>query len=208
MRLIDPIAAKAVFFLILSAFDVCFLLTGYGLLRALRVSVNWVTWLFGGALISVSLIACLAVLRPGLLPAQFRIIGNPMGAIAFFIAVYAAGQWLARQWFLRVKQRASQWLKQFSKNILIFLRAHHVFFGWIIVAGALAHIVFFLPALTRISLYEEITGFIALGALGLMVLLGAWLWIMSLRKKRMPQMLHTTHALLTIVFFGALLLHI
>ncbi|HEX7733607.1 MAG TPA: hypothetical protein VF458_02045 [Ktedonobacteraceae bacterium] len=208
MRLIDPIFAKAVLFLILSAFDVFFLLTGYGLLRALRVSVNWVTWLIGGFLITLSLAACLAVLQPGLFPSRFRIIGNPIGAIAFFIAVYAASQWITRQWFLRVKQSASQWLKQFSKNILIFLRKHHVFFGWIVAAGSLAHMVFFMPVLTRISLYEEITGFIALGTLALMALLGAWLWIMSLCKQRMPRIVHTIHALLTIVFFIALLLHI
>jgi len=66
-----------------------------------------------------------------------------------------------------------------------------------------------LPVLTRTSLYEEITGFIALGSLIVIALLGAWLWIESaLLKRRMPKVVHTTHALLTIVFFVVLLLHI
>lgn len=206
MRLIDPIVAKAVLFMFLSIFDVCFFLAGYALLRALRISVNWATWLIGSFLMALSL---LAGLHPGLLPSPLSRIGNPLGAMAFFVAVYAACQWITRQWFLRIKQSTNKWLKQSSKNVLLFLRKHHLFFGWVVAAGSLAHIVFFLPVLTDVSLYEEITGFLALGSLTVIALLGTWLWIeLSLLKRRMPKGVHTTHALLTIVFFVALLLHI
>lgn len=91
----------------------------------------------------------------------------------------------------------------------MFLRKHHIFFGWIIGAGSIAHMAIFLPILTRISVYETITGFIAIGILGLMVLLGAWLWIQTaLYKRRMPKIVHTVHSSLTIAFFLVLFLHI
>jgi hypothetical protein len=125
------------------------------------------------------------------------------------VAVYAASQWATRQWYRRVKKDASQWLKQASKNVLMFLRKHHQFFGWIVGAGSLAHMIFFFPIMTRISLYEEITGFIAIGILVLIALLGVWLWIeSSLRKRRMPKAVHTIHSALTIAFFIMLFLHI
>lgn len=209
MRPIESILTKAVLFLILSGFDLCFLLTSYSVLRVLRISVNWITWIAGSLLIAVGLAACLAIARPDLLPPLFKRLGNPMGAIAVFVAVYAASQWLMRQWFLLVKKDARQWLKTSSKNVLMFLRKHHVFFGWIVGVGSLAHMVFYLPVLVRISLYEEITGFVAIGILTLIALLGLWLWIeTSLRKRRMPHIVHTIHAALTIAFFVVLFLHI
>ena len=112
MRPIEPILAKSVLFLILSGFDICFLLSSYGILRALRISVNWITWIAGSMIITIGLGVCLAIARPGLLPSPFRALGNPMGAIAFFVAVYAACQWITRQWFLRIKKGAGQWLKE------------------------------------------------------------------------------------------------
>lgn len=205
---ISRILAKSILFLILGGFNLGFLLASYGILRALRISVNWITWIVGSLIIIISGAMCLAIMRPGLLPSQFRTIGNPIGAVACMVAVYAASQWIGRQWFLRMKG-ARQWLKQFSKNVLMFLREHHMFFGWVVGAGAIAHMVFFLPSLVRISLYEEITGFIAIGILALIALLGLWLWIeTSLRKQRMPRMMHTIHSILAIAFFVVLFLHI
>ncbi len=96
-----------------------------------------------------------------------------------------------------------------KKNVLLFLRKHHQFFGWIVVAGAVGHMVFFFPILSTISVYEEVTGFIAIGILALSVILGMWLWIeSSWRKRRMPKAVHTLHAALTIAFFLVLFLHI
>ena len=209
MRPVEALFTRSVLLLILCGFDFCFLLTSYGVLRVLRVSVNWITWIAGSLIIAVSVAVCLAVLWPHLLPTQLRGEGNLVGLVALFVAVYAASQWVMRQWFLRVKKDAGQWLKQSSKDVLIFLRKHHTFFGWIVGAGAAAHMVFYLPRLVQISLYEEITGFIAIGILALITLLGVWLWIeSSLRKKRMPQAIHTLHSSLAIAFFIVLFLHI
>jgi len=69
--------------------------------------------------------------------------------------------------------------------------------------------VFFFPILSRMSGYEEITGFIAIGILALSVILGVWLWIeSSWRKRRTPKAVHTLHSALSIAFFVVLFLHI
>lgn len=209
MRPVESILTRSMLLLILCGFDFCFLLTSYGVLRALRISVNWMTWIAGSLIIMASMAVCLTIALPHLLPEQFKAGGNLLGAIAFLVAVYAASQWTTRQWYLRAKKDASQWLKQASKNVLMFLRKHHQFFGWVVGAGSLAHMIFFFPIMARISLYEEITGFIAIGILVLIALLGVWLWIESaLRKRRMPRAVHTIHSTLTIAFFIMLFLHI
>lgn len=134
--------------------------------------------------------------------------GNLLGLLAFFVAVYAASQWTTRQWYRQAKEDASQWLKQFSKNVLMFLRQHHIFFGWVVGAGSPVHMMVFFPILERISVYEEVTGLLAMGILALMVLLGARLWIETTLRRRMPKAVHTIHSALTIAFFAVLFLHI
>lgn len=209
MRPVETMFTRSVLLLILCGFDFCFLLTSYGVLRVLRISVNWMTWIVGSLIITASVALCLAIALPNLLPGQAKESGNLLGALAFFVAVYAASQWTTRQWYLRVKKGAGQWLKQSSKNVLMFLRKHHIFFGWVVGAGSVAHMIFFFPILEQIDFYEEVTGFIAMGILALIVLLGAWLWIeTTLRRRRMPKAVHTIHSALTIAFFVVLFLHI
>lgn len=209
MRPLDIMAARSVLLLILCGIDFCVLLGGYGVLRVLRLSVNWVTWLIGSLIIVLSLGVCLGVAMPDMTSKWLGAGGKVVGALSFLIAVYAASQWTTRQWYVRVKQQASKWLIQRSKELLMFLRKHHQFFGWIVAAGAVGHMVFFFPILSRISIYEEITGFIAIGILALMVLLGLWLWIETAwRKRRMPKAVHTVHSALTIAFFVVLFLHL
>lgn len=206
---IKTLITRSTLLLILSGFDFCFLLIAYSVLRALRISVNWTTWIAGGLIISASLALCVHVAFPDMFPDPIRAGGNILGALAFFVAVYSACQWITRQWFLRVKKSADERLRLFVKNVLMFVREHHIFFGLVVGAGALAHLVFFLPVLEHIGLYEEVTGFIAIGILALIALLGLWLWIEgTLRKRRMPRLVHTIHSALTIAFFVVLFLHI
>lgn len=209
MRPLDIMAARSVLLMILCGIDFCVLLGGYGVLRALRISVNWVTWMIGSGIIVLSLGVCLGIALPDLASRWLNAGGKVVGALSFLIAVYAASQWTTRQWYVRIKQQAGKWLIQHSRDLLMFLRKHHQFFGWIVAAGAVGHMVFFFPILSRISIYEEITGFIAIGILALMVLLGLWLWIeTTLRRRRMPKAIHTLHSVLTIAFFVALFLHL
>jgi|GEM_PF-1770940 len=209
MRPVDVILMRSVLLLILCGLDFGFLLVGYSVLRVLRISVNWVTWIAGSFIIELSLGVCVAILIPGLDPGGVGRAGNLVGALSFFIAVYAASQWIMRQWYVSIKRQAGKWVAQASKNLLMFLRKHHQFFGWIVLAGAVGHMVFFFPVLSRMSGYEEITGFIAIGILALSVILGIWLWIeSSWRKRRTPKAVHTLHSALTIAFFVVLFLHI
>jgi len=209
MRPVDTMLMRSVLLLILCGIDFAFLLGGYRVLRLLHISVNWVTWIIGSFIIELSLAVCVAILIPALVPMGVGRAGNLVGALSFFIAVYAASQWMIRQWYLNIKRRAGKWLVQASKNLLMFLRKHHQFFGWIVLAGAIGHMVFFFPILSRMSGYEETTGFIAIGILALSVILGVWLWIeSSWRKQRTPKVVYTLHSALTIAFFVALFLHI
>jgi hypothetical protein len=209
MRPIDTMLMRSVLLLILCGIDFAFLLGGYSILRILHISVNWVTWIIGSFIIELSLAVCVAILIPTLVPMGIGRAGNLVGVLSFFIAVYAASQWIIRQWYLNIKRQSRKWLVQASKNLLMFLRKHHQFFGWIVLAGAVGHMVFFFPILSRMSGYEEVTGFIAIGILALLVILGVWLWIeSSWRKQRTPKVVHTLHSALTIAFFIALFLHI
>ena len=206
MRSADAIIVRSILLLILCGINFGFFLVGYSVLRYLRISVNWVTWIIGSGIIALSLGVCLAIFLPGL--ANFHFAGNLVGLLSLLVAVYAASQWVTRQWFVKMKRRAEKWLVQASKQVLMFLRKQHVFFGWIVVAGAVGHMVFFFPTLSNINTYEEITGFIAIGILALMVILGSWLWLQtSWRKQRMPKTIHTLHSALTIAFFLTLFLH-
>lgn len=209
MQPIETFVLRSALLPLLCIIDFCLLLGGYAVLRLLRIPVDWVTRVVGSFIIAVSAAVCLGILLPGLIPRQFNNSGNMVGFFSFFVAVYAVNQWTLRQWYVWVKKRAGVWVRQSSKHVLLFLRKHHLLFGWVVAAGAIGHLVFFVPTLSRISLYEEITGFLAIGILGLIVLLGFWLWIeTSLRRRRMPASVHTIHAALSIAFFLVLFLHI
>ena len=205
---IETILMTSVLLLVLCGISFGVLLALYRLLRLVHISVDWVTWVLGGLILVLCVIFCLSGLVPGIVPDWLSKGNSLTGVLAFFIAAYAASQWIARQWYVRMKQRTSKWLVQGARKVLLFLRKHHQFFGCIVAAGVVAHMVFFLPFLARISVYEEVTGFLAMGILALVVVLGAWLWFVStVRKKNMSRVIHTIHAGLTVAFFAVLFLH-
>src|SRR5439155_21699712 len=133
---------------------------------------------------------------------------NLLGLVSFLVAVYSASQWTTRQWYVRTRKRTISLLVKGSRNILLFLRKHHTFFGWVVALTAIGHTVYYLPILSQVRQYEVITGFIALGILALSVLLGMWMWLhVTVRKQRMPQRVHAIHSILTIGFFVTLMVH-
>lgn len=209
MRSLESIAARSVLLLILCALDFGLLLAGYGLLRLLRLPVHQLTRVIGGAIIALSLGVCLSVAL-SMQTARWPGGGSKIvGALSFLVAVYAAGQWAMRRWYVWIKQQAGARVIRATRDCLVFLRTQHLFFGWVVGAGALGHLVFFFPVLAHTSVYEEITGFVALGILALMVLLGLCLWFVStVRKQRIPGAVRGVHAALAIAFFLALFLHI
>lgn len=209
MRSLDSIATRSVLLLILCGIGFCLLLAGYGLLRLLRLPVNQFARVIGGAIIALSLGICLSMALSAQ-TARWPGGGSKIvGALSFLVAVYAASQWTMRRWYVWIKQQAGAWVVRSTRDFLVFLRTQHLFFGWVVAAGALGHMVFFFPALAHTSVYEEVTGFVALGILALMVLLGLWLWFVSVvRKQRIPGVVRSVHAILAIAFFLALFLHI
>jgi hypothetical protein len=193
---------------ILIALDsACFVL-GYGLLRFLHISADWVVWALGFVLIVASLALAYAYVTATLTSRDFHL-SNTFGEWSFYIAVFAAGQWIIRQWYLIVKKHTKAWLAQQSRLFLIFVRKHHSFFGWLVFAGAVAHMVVFLPNIAEEHGYEIVTGFIAIGILVLSILLGLWIWfVRSIRKQRPPKMIQTIHSWLSIAFLVVVVLHI
>lgn len=209
MRSLDSLVARSVFLLILCGVDFCMLLGGYGVLRLLRLPVNQLTRILGSVIIVLSLGICLGMVLP-VQASRWSAAGSKgVGALSFLVAVYAASQWVMRRWYVWVKQQAGKWLVRSAREFLVFLRTQHLFFGWIVAAGAIGHMVFFFSAPGRLSLYEEISGFVALGLLTLMVLLGLWLWfVTTVRRQRLPQGVRVVHSALALAFFLALFLHI
>ncbi|HTK12030.1 MAG TPA: hypothetical protein VL485_32965 [Ktedonobacteraceae bacterium] len=211
------------------------LLVGYQLLRTIKISPNWVTWIIGTFIMAGCITLCIWLFIPhastGALPASNvpgsersiagrfgflltrfsnpRIFVNVLGAVSVVMGVYAAAQWLARQGFVAVKKRATTIFVQPARNFLLFIRKQHQFLGWLAVIAAATHMIGYLPTLFHNQQYEIVTGFIAIGILALMAILGTWIWVdNSLRKHNTPKLLKTIHASLTLVFFLLLILHI
>jgi hypothetical protein len=205
MSFAESMLIRSVFYCILSTIDFFLLLSAYGILHFLHISVNWTTRIIGSVLILTSVLVILSFLLPQLSP--FRVTEALLAVLSFLVAVYTAGQWVTRQWYIQIKKRTKSRIVLWSKNALLFLRKHHEFFGWIITFTALAHMVFFLPVIASVREYEIVTGFIALGILVVSVLLGLWIWYWRRTKKSLPKTVHTIHAALTITFFIALFLH-
>jgi hypothetical protein len=199
---------RAILSCILLAVASVFFLGGYSILRALRISVNWTVWIFGYVIIVASVAVCYVVSTPTY---SLRDVGygNLLAVFSFGIAGYAASQWVSRHWYVFIKKHTRSFIVKGSRNFFLFVRKHHMFFGWIVVAAAVAHMVVYLPIFAAANNYEIVTGFIAIGILALSVLLGLWIWfVTSVQKKRTPRFVHATHSLLTIAFLVALAIHI
>src|SRR5437763_3407556 len=160
---------------ILIVLNSVFFLGGYSLLRILRISVNWVVWIFGYLIIVASAALCYSVSSPIYSSLEARA-GNILGTLSFLIAMYAVSQWISRQWYVFIKKRALSFAAQQSRNFLLFVRKHHPFFGWIVAATAVAHMTVYLPRLSEVRDYEVTTGFIAIGLLALSIPFGVWIW--------------------------------
>jgi len=208
MYFAETLLVRSVFYTILATIDFFILLGSYGFLRLIRFSVNWATWLIGSLIILDSSLLCLSFVFPQHL-LQYRGSEKILGLLAFLVAVYTAAQWVTRKWYIVVKKQTSAAIVQGSRSVLMFLRQHHQFFGWVVFCAALAHTVFFLPSVFNIGVrnYEYITGFITLAILSLSVVLGVWMWARTRLRQRVSKTLHNVHASLTIAFFVVLFMH-
>jgi hypothetical protein len=204
MPIITATVLSLVLFFMLALIGFFFLIGSYALLRLLRVPVNWITWVIGTLIMAASVVFTISVLTPGHLSISSHDSGL-LGGLSFLVAVYSAGQWAMRRWYVSIKKHTASFLVKGSRDILLFLRKHHPFFGWIVALAAIGHMVYYLPILSAFTEYVIITGFVALGTLIVLVLLGGWIWVQAaVRKQRIPKVVYRVHSALAIVFFVTL----
>ncbi len=206
MLTLNTLIGRSILVVVISTIDFFCLIGSYGLLRLLHISVNWITWIIGTFLIVVSTLFCLSLIAPVGVSADLGT-SNLLGFIAFLIAVDSWSQWIARRSYLLFKRGALPWLTQRVRNAFLFLRKQHQFLGWLVVITAAAHALYFLPILARVSLYEVITGFIALAILALGAGLGWWIEL-AVRRKRASQRLRLLHFVVAIAFVLAFIVHV
>ncbi len=190
--------------LILIAVDTFVFLGGYAVLRGLGISVHWVTWIIGGLFMGVSAVAGVLALTPGVSPLQHD---QLLGIMAFLVAVYAAGQWATRQGYLRIRNGALPRLKAAVRQLLLFLRRHHQFFGWLVFITATGHAATYLPILSQVSANRLLTGLAAWLTLAGLSTLGLWVERNS-RKRDGGAQARFIHSLTALVFFALLVIHV
>ena len=106
---------RAILSCILLTIDTVFFLGGYSVLRVLRISVNWVVWIFGYLIIIASAALCYSVSTPTYSFGD-RGFSNLLGVFSFLIALYAASQWISRRWYVFIKKRTISFFVQQSRN--------------------------------------------------------------------------------------------
>src|SRR5437773_470803 len=102
MSTLEKILLRLTLFTTLGTVAFFLLVIGYGILRGLRIPVDWVTWTIGIVIMAANVLLCLSVILPGKL-GEMRGSGNLLGLVCFLVAVYSASQWTTRQWYVRIK---------------------------------------------------------------------------------------------------------
>jgi hypothetical protein len=175
----------------------------YGLLRLLRLPVNWLTIIIGSFFILASFYLGMDSMiqghpDPGL--------SNSLGFLSYCIAIYAAGQWFARRWYLAAKRRLGRFLVREVRNLYLYTRAHHQFFGWLVAITASAHAIYFLVFSRESPPRWTITGIAAWAALALLVLIG--LYIDRVRRTRSIRRIEPLHIGASLLFVALFVVHV
>lgn len=201
----------------LGLIDLLALLGLYSGLRWMRISLEWATVLAGLSLIVIGgLFGVTASLVQSQFGSQLQILSrgsNLMGMASFFVALYSFSQWTMRGWYLFVKRQAKSRLTEGSRGLLLFLRQHHVLFGWVVLITACAHALWYVPVLmseplAQIWEHQAISsGLIALLLLIMLSLLGLWVE-RAIKQKRLPRSTRLIHFFTAIVFVVAVCVHL
>jgi hypothetical protein len=191
---------------LIAAADVVLGVALFGLLKRVRVSIHGATWVLGALLLGASVILCLdSVLHTNTVD-DFDW-SNLLGTLSFLIAVHAAGLWSTRRWYVLVKAGISRTLALLTRPILLYLRRHHTFLGWVVLLTATGHSLYFLLNLPRLGTYRVITGLIDWVILGT-VIGGGLLITWGKTHKQRTGRARRTHIALTVLFLLAFVLHI
>lgn len=189
---------------ILGTIDFVCLVMTYRFLKLIRIPVGWATVSIGLLIGGASVWLCGAALAE--VTGADRGSSNLIGALSFLIAVFALSQWTTRQWYLVVKWAAIRPVAKATRGMLLYLRDHHMFFGWLVLLTATAHAVILIPFWSHLSQYEVVTGFVALAVLALLTALGQWIEL-RVRRKQLAPNARWLHTVLAFAFLAAFALH-
>src|SRR5579875_1477634 len=183
------------------------LAVSYFMLRTLRLPVRLAVWGVGLLIALVSIALCVRVaLQSQPARAVSLTLSNALGILGILIAVYAITQWPTRQTYMLAQQRMGATAARLARDMLLFLREHHKFFGWLVLVAGAAHAVSLLPVLGQFTTAKVVTGALSLTLLALVAGLGEWI-AYAVRKRRLSPNVRLIHALLSLGFLLALGLH-
>jgi hypothetical protein len=203
MFVIHRLILVCVFLIVAGCIDALFFVASYGILRAVRIPVRWVTLAIGWLLIALSIGA--TVMLP--FSATASSVGILMGVFSFGVGIFALGEWVARRWYVTVKRASLAFVTRTARNFYLFVRQHHNFFGWIVLITATAHSLAFLPLLGRISFGAVWSGALAWIVVTLLFGIGLIVDQMVKRKRRFAQ-IRLWHIGIALAFFAAIIIHI
>ncbi len=191
------------------------LLSSYGVMRLFHVSVQQIVLFIGVLLLCTCGFFSVLMLTSTQVSGSFgtfALASDTLGVISFFVAIYAVGQWAVRGWYVTVKKSSRSGLVRGLRALLLFLRAHHRFFGWLVLATATTHALYFLPVMIGLPLSETlqklsiVTGIVAWGLLVFLVGLGLWIEN-ALERKRLARGVRVMHIAVALVFLGGFVVH-
>ncbi len=180
---------------------------GYSFLRLLHIPLDWVMWLIGGYITVTSCLLVVLVLTHQLsFDSDYA---TSVGSLGFLVSFHAANLWVVRHMYDGTKKGPSAFFPTQVRVLLLFLRKHHVLLGSLTLLAVLSHMSFYVPTLAERGLYKVVTGFVALGVLLLVVVLGFWITVRkTFYKKPIPLVLKNAHTFLGIAFMLSLALHV
>lgn len=175
----------------------------FHLLRNAGVSTDVFTTVVGGVLIALSVGATAAMPFAG---GPARGFTNLLAAAAALVTVYSVARWATRRWYIAVSRRMSRAAEARLRALVQWTRRQHGLFGWVVLATATAHALYFIPRLAAEPTNRVITGVCAWILLVCLIALGLYM-ARRARAGRPARGLRWVHVGLAITFVVVLVVH-
>ena len=189
-------------FLAACTFFVGFLYTGFIIFKFLGLE-KAITLFFSFLIISVSIFYILDTIFK-VAPLNF-VATNIFAFLSFGVMFFSISLFIFRVGFISLSKTSFKFLKEKVRDFLIFLNKFHIYFGWIVLATATAHGIYFLALFS--STPKIISGVMAWFVL--VVLVGLGLWIdMSKKKGKYRKNNKYIHITLACLFVILVIVHI
>lgn len=200
---VEILAKHAALLVSIAALSAAAGVVGFHVLRRVGISPDALAAVVGGALIALSL-AVSAALPVDALPA--RALTKVLGYGAVLGTVYAISRWASRRWYRAHARRLSQAAEARLRAIVSWTRKQHGLFGWVVLATATAHALFYLPHLAAWPAPIVVSGIAAWTLMAGLVALGLRM-ARRARSGDVPKGWRTLHVGLAVSFVVALLVH-